>query len=191
MGRHSKEFETKLAAQVWAHRMKMHGFLLCIDPSSGSAGSMPGYASYVGGKLKDYGTLELPYGKQVKSKLFALALALRTEFPVPDVLIIENLPPFMQSKGSSFRTAGVVNLHRSVGAIMAGVDCDAIVEVSPQSWHAIEAKFPTLHGFTYKKADAHDAVMLGYAALKELSKYDEEFSYNEAQILKAIERFCR
>jgi hypothetical protein len=137
-----------------------NGRVLSIDPSSGSAGSMPGYAYCVGGVLLEAGTFDIEL-REVSGRLWAFAEALRRDFAGKvDLLIIEEIPPFMQSAGSSFRSRSVVNLHMSVGAALGVFGLHPVIYVPPAAWHADVKKLP----FDYKKGDDTDACMLLHAA---------------------------
>jgi hypothetical protein len=136
-----------------------NGRVLAIDPSSGSAGSMPGYAYSVGGVLMEAGTFQIEL-REVSGRLWAFAEALRSEFlDKVDLLIIEEIPPFMQSAGSSFRSRSVVNLHMSVGAALAVLGYRPVIYVPPSAWHADVKRLP----FDYKKSDDTDACLLLHA----------------------------
>lgn len=137
-----------------------NGRILAIDPSSGSAGSMPGFAYVVGGSLVEAGTFDIEL-REVSARLWAFAEALRRDFSDKvDLLIIEEIPPFMQSAGSSFRSRSVVNLHMSVGAALGVLGFKPVIYVPPSAWHADVKRLP----FDYKKSDDTDACMLMHAA---------------------------
>jgi hypothetical protein len=121
---------------------------------------MPGYAYSVGGTLVEAGTFDIEL-REVAGRLWAFAEALRRDFgDKVDLLIIEEIPPFMQSAGSSFRSRSVVNLHMSVGAALAVFGHRPVVYVPPSAWHADAKRLP----FTYHKSDDTDACMLLHAA---------------------------
>lgn len=134
------------------------GRILAIDPSSGSKGSMPGYAYFEGGAYIESGIFDIPLG-DIQRRLWSFATALKENFPEIDVLIIEQLPPFMQSGGSSFRSRSVVNLHMSVGAAFAVLGYAVTIGVAPASWHADARKL----NFEYEKTDENDALILAYS----------------------------
>lgn len=134
------------------------GRVLAIDPSSGSAGSMPGYAYIEQSTLVESGTFQIKLG-DIHTRLWSLSAGLRDSFRDIDVLIIEQLPPFMQSAGSTFKSRSVVNLHMSVGAVFAALGYAVTIGVSPSSWHADARKLK----FDYEKTDENDALMLAYA----------------------------
>lgn len=125
----------------------LNGRLMAVDPSSGSRESMPGYAIYEKGTLVESGTIEIPKGVHVSLRLQALCNSLQKEFPIPDVLAVEHIPP---------RIGGVqvVNLQRSIGVIMAALPCPLIAQVAPVSWksHCDE---------NYYKSDELDAIYIG------------------------------
>lgn len=130
----------------------LEGRLLSIDPSSGSRQSMPGYAIWESGKLKDSGVLQIEYSDYVNVRLQRIADSLRNEFEVPDILVIENIPPKIGFG------RGPLNLHRAVGAIMSAVRCGPIIEVAPISWRKYIPE-------GYRKTDENDAIMFGYCVI--------------------------
>lgn len=146
----------------------LHGYLLSIDPSSGSKQSQPGYAIYRAGQLIDSGFLSIGSGDDISKRLYRLSNCLRTEFERPDVLITENVPPFMAAGtggSSSFATSGVIHLHQSIGVTLSIWDCPK-VRVAPRAWRShIESL-----GGVYKKSDESDAILMGYAAIAAASK---------------------
>lgn len=145
----TSKMETQVAAIVGT---VLEGKLLSIDPSSGSKQSLPGYAVWEAGKLKDSGVIEIEPSEYINIKLQRIADSLRDEFEIPDALVLENIPPRVGfSRGS-------INLHRSVGAIMSAVRCQAIIEVAPISWRKYIPE-------NYKKTDENDAIMFGYTVI--------------------------
>jgi len=130
------------------------GNVLAIDPSSGSRNSMPGYAVFQEGVLIDSGFIEVARDREFNRKLFLISKTLREEFPTPDVLVVEFIPPFM--KGSGF-SKSIVSLQRAIGAIIGSID-RPLVEVPPITWHKHVPK-------DYQKTDEKDAIMLGYTAV--------------------------
>lgn len=149
---------TKLGQQVQRYRrLILQGTVLAIDPSSGSEGSMPGYALFKAGHLVENGILRLPLGAELHVRLQALR-KLMLDFPTPDVVIVENLPPFM-----TFNSKAVLSLHKSVGVVIACTDCQALVEVTPGSWHKLAPA-------SYKKSDANDSFLMGMTVIYEACK---------------------
>lgn len=156
----SKKELTSLEKQIVSHVSPLKkGSVLAIDPSSGSYSSQPGYAIYKDGVLEDSGIVEIHSGDHISNRLHRLSKCLRDEFAQPDILVTENIPPFMAEKGSSpFSTRNVISLHQSVGVIMSVWDVP-VITVSPRTWRSyIPDK--------YIKHDEHDAIMIGWAALQ-------------------------
>lgn len=142
----------------------LSGTLLAIDPSSGSRGSMPGYAFFRAGVCEEWGIIQLDHKQSLKEKLWNLGNWLRVKYPKVDVLIMENIPPFMSSAGTGFKNAAVVNLHKSIGAVFSAVYSSMCIEVTPQSWHAW-LRHKGLED-TYDKNDANDALILALYTLE-------------------------
>lgn len=154
---------TKLDQELQPHLHEvLHGTLLSFDPSSGSAKSQPGYAIFKAGQLMDSGFLNIGSGDDISKRLYRLSNCIRSEFERPDVLITENVPPFMANgpNGSSFATSGVIHLHQSIGVILSIWDCPK-VRVSPRAWRS---QIETIGGL-YKKSDESDAILMGYTAI--------------------------
>lgn len=150
-------FKTLFSESVGRYRqLLLNGRVVVMDPSSGSRESMPGYAVAVGGKLAEAGTIRLPLEAELHVRLQALRKCLTTQFDNPDVLVVENLPPFVNGFNKS-----ILSLHKSVGVIIASFDCHALVEVAPSMWH----KFEPENG--YHKSDVNDAIIMLYVTLRE------------------------
>jgi hypothetical protein len=143
-------------------RLILEGHMLCIDPSSGSrgwkgsgTGSMPGYAVFKKGVLVDSGIIEIPgLSRDVGYRLQDLATILRTEFELPDLLVVEKI---------SGRAR--VSLVKSAGAILASVLAPAIIEIAPRSW---QAWVPANRWTRATKSDENDAKGIGYALIEML-----------------------
>lgn len=150
--------KTKLEAKVQRYlNLVLGGRMLVIDPSSGSKKSQPGFAWYVAGRLEQSGTINLPASTEKHIKLRLLANYLRGLIQ-PDVLVIEDLPPYMSKEKMKWFNKSLLNLHHAVGAVLSSVQCDALIEISPVSWR----KFIPAD---YVKSDENDAIMMGYTAL--------------------------
>lgn len=164
-----KHSETIIAQQVKKYRETiLSGSLLAIDPSSGSQGSLPGFALFHAGTFVEAGTIGLPRSGDIKVRLRHLLLSLQNEFDEPDVLVLENLPSFMTSGGTSFRTRGVLNLHKAHGIALASFETNRIVEVSPQSWHFHMKKLQEEKGSgEYIKCDRNDAIAMAVTVYRE------------------------
>lgn len=150
-------FKTLFSESVARYRqILLTGRVSVFDPSSGSRGSMPGYAISVGGRFAEAGTIRLPLEAELHVRLQALRRCLTTQFTTPDVLVTENLPPFVNGFNKS-----ILSLHKSVGVIVSSFDCPALVEVAPSMWH----KFEPEGG--YFKSDVNDAIIMLYVTLAE------------------------
>jgi len=158
----AKKKETKLEQQLQPVIGEiLNGYLLSIDPSSGSKDSQPGYCIFKAGQYVDSGFLNIGSGDDIGARLYRLARCLREEFEQPDVLITENIPPFMSMGGNnSFATSGVIHLHQSIGVVLSVFDCPKI-RVSPRSWHSMLDKL----GGNYIKSDENDACAIAMTAV--------------------------
>jgi hypothetical protein len=147
--------KTNLQRQVEKNLVALtEGHVLAIDPSSGSRDSMPGYAVFIAGQLVDSGLIEVARGRELNRKLFIIGETLRTQFEVPDVLVVEHIPPFMRGSGFS---KSIVALQRAIGMIIGSID-RPLLEVPPITWHKLAPE-------GYQKSDEKDAIMIGYAAI--------------------------
>lgn len=127
------------------------GSMLVLDPSSGSKGSMPGFAIFREGELVRSGTLHIEHKLVVTTRLEQLydrAAALLPE--PPDVFAIESI-----HKGMAHPF-----LLWAVGTSFAAVRAPIKVQVPIAFWKAF-AKTQT----DYEKSDESDAVMMGQALL--------------------------
>lgn len=158
------KYKSKLALEVEQYRdLVQNGEMLAVDPSSGSSGSLPGYALFRKGQLVDAGTIELPRGtRPLANRLFLLRNALATSFDKPDLLTIELISPVMPSKGGAFLHKNASSLIKAVGAILSTWDVP-VLEVSPMTWHSMTPP-------TYKKDDVQDACMIGWAVFLTLAR---------------------
>jgi hypothetical protein len=159
-----KKKPTKLSQSVKKCAKELTtGTVLAIDPSIGSQSSSMGYAVYKAGQLIDAGKLDIRSSLSKHKKLRMIRDCLMTEFENPDVLVIEWIPPMRINKGgpqAGSLTQGWVNLHQAAGAAMASVETNHVVEVAPVTWR----KYINSE---YEKGDVADAVLIGYAAIRE------------------------
>jgi len=148
---------TRLQIEVHRYRSSiLEGTLLAIDPASGGS-SLPGFALFKAGEFVESGVIRLPQSALIATRLQVLAKTLREEFTIPDVLVIEDLPPFMSNRGGDFRTKAVVNLHYSVGVILSAIPTPRIIHCTPRSWQT----WAQTHWPEYRKTDENDAIALG------------------------------
>lgn len=158
----------------------LNGQVLAIDPSSGSANSQPGYAIYKAGQLVDSGLVRIRSGDHISNRLYRLSSSLREDFEVPDLLVTENIPPFMgEGPGAAFATRNVISLHQSVGVVMSIWDVP-VLQVSPRSWRSL---IPD----NYLKSDENDAIMLGWTAIHKAKLVEGiEFLEFDAKLLHKL-----
>lgn len=143
------------------HSCILEGRLLAIDPSTGSKSSMPGFAVFEKGILKESGTIEVDYTGNRAERLFEINRTLREEFETPDVVVCEDVKnrTFFNKKGG-FRmsTSSMASLQRSIGAIIAAHPVKCLIEIPNNSWQA--------HTFPgYIKSDENDAISIGLCAI--------------------------
>lgn len=139
--------------------LPISGTLIAIDPSSGSVGSMPGFALFKAGRLLEAGTIRVTPGNDIHTRLFELRRSLMEDFETPDILVTENIPPFM---GGGFNRA-ILNLHYSVGVILS-VFLAKTIRVTPITWQK------NINKETYRKSDTNDAIMMGLKVISDIQK---------------------
>jgi hypothetical protein len=133
---------------LFSHDIAMAGTMLAIDPSSGSRNSMPGYAYFEAGELLDSGTIPVDYKKPVFKRLEDISNFLVYKYRQPDILVIEKIRGFNSH----------IYLHWAVGAIIAAVSADEVVEIPTATWRKYR-------GPNYDKTDENDAVLMGQTIL--------------------------
>lgn len=168
------KYTSKLAQEIeqYADLLK-HGVLLAIDPSSGSAGSLPGYALFKQGVLQDCGLISLPRGtRAISNRLYLLRESLLTEFKKPDILAVEYIAPVFPTKNGGFLHKSASSLTKSVGAIMSTWDVP-VIEPAPTTWHALVREAMVKRGedpTKYPKSDVNDAIAIAMAAFITLAR---------------------
>lgn len=149
------------------------GTILSVDPSIGSASSMPGYSLVVDGVMVDSGILSINPRENASKRLAAIQIQLNLLTPNPDVIVIEKIAPMLSCGG-----AGVIQLHWACGVVLATYPNAVPVMVPNQTWK----KFLRDHGINYKKSDENDAIVLMLTLYSVLNRQLK----NEADIHKAI-----
>lgn len=168
---------SKLEQQLTPYvHQALHGNVMAIDPASGY-NSMPGYALFVAGELKDWGVIDIKPNKEVYRRLHELQKALQSQFKTPDLLVVESMMPAM----NGFMNKSATTLQRAVGVTIAAFDCP-VVEVSPMYWHK---RCPA----NYVKSDDHDAYMMGYSTIEKanLMQHGKQIAIPEWVVKKLAE----
>lgn len=148
--------KSKLAKEITHHAdALLSGVVYSFDPSSGSKGSLPGFAYWFQGKLLDFGCLKIPPGtRAANQRLFLLRQAL-SALPSPNLVITEHI-----STGFNGFSISKPLIH-SVGVIMSQWDVP-VLEVAPATWQSHIDKE------RYVKSDPQDAVSIYCAARRVL-----------------------
>lgn len=151
--------KTKLYSEVKrCGRDALTGTLIAFDPSTGSKSSMPGYAIFKKGKLVESGIIQVNSAARRNVRLYSITQALLNEFPEPDVIAVENIPPVQYNRGRAMGGWALVAIQRSIGAIISCFDSEYI-EVAPKAWQSY--KFDG-----YNKSDEHDAICIGICVIE-------------------------
>lgn len=135
----------------------LSGKILAIDPSTGSQSSMPGYAWFEKGKLKESGVIQVPLSLNRSQRLFEISRTIREEFPVPDGLIVEYIPPITY-RGKGMNKVSLMALQKAIGAIIASHPYEVFIEVPSASWKKYKPS-------EYVKSDEYDAISIGLCAM--------------------------
>lgn len=136
----------------------LSGTILAIDPSTGSKSSMPGYALFVKGKLKECGIIEVDPSLSKTKRLSEINRTLREDFNIPDILACEYIPPVKYGRGG-MNSISLMGLQRAIGATMAAFPDSELIEVATKFWM-------THHNWKeWKKGDVDDAIAIGMAVI--------------------------
>lgn len=139
------------------------GVVVCLDPSSGSRSSMPGYAVYVGGDLLVSGILELDVSQPLHIRLRKLNYLVRKLYSTydPDVLVFEDVPAVRYGGNATFHAS----LLKSVGTILGISGPRFTVGLAPSSWTVMARS-------GYVKSDENDSIEIGYVAIEESKRIE-------------------
>lgn len=166
-GKKSKTYE----AISKCYREILEGTMLAIDPSTGSKSSRPGFAWYEAGVLKESGEIQVDLKANRSKRLYEIARTVREEFPVPNVLVVEYIPP-VTYRGSATKMNGVslMALQKAIGAIIGAHPFEHLLEIPAAAWRKYKPE-------DYQKTDEFDAITLGICAIetaKLVEKYKNE-----------------
>lgn len=153
------------------------GNMLCIDPSCGSASSMPGWARYINGILTEAGTLDIPIREELRVRLRIIHELLQEMIEGTDVVLIEEIPvKALTIRGIRMKDAAHNSIMQSIGATKAAFPKNIPVLNMPASlWSRLARE----HGWAattaqHEKSDVMDAVRIGMAAIHLLTPKREE-----------------
>lgn len=132
------------------------GKLLCVDPSTGSQSSMPGFAWYNKGELEESGVIEVDARLNRSLRLYEISRTIKEEFPKPDILIVEYIPPVRYKGGMN--SNALMALQKAIGAIMAAHPFENLLEIPEAAWRSHKPE-------KYIKSDEWDAITLGICAI--------------------------
>lgn len=152
------------------------GVMLCIDPSSGSAGSNLGYAIFDKGILVEAGEIDMSehWDEPVSKRLFSLSECVKREFTSEvDLIVVEKIRAV--SRGRAY-TANH-QLMWSVGVIQASIPHKKSVEIHTRTWQGIVKRTWT----KYIKGDMHDAIGIGIGMIALAHGYNAKKINNKPQ----------
>lgn len=136
----------------------LQGKLLCIDPSTGSQSSEPGYAWYENGRLVESGVIDVDTTANRNVRLYEIARCIREDFEQPDILVVEYIPPVTYKGGIRMNKVSLMALQKAIGAIIGARPVEHLLEIPAASWRAWKPD-------NYVKSDEMDAVCLGLCAI--------------------------
>ena len=146
------------------------GTMLCIDPSTGSKSSRPGFAWYEKGELKESGEIIVDLKANRSKRLYEIAKTVREDFPLPDILVVEYIPPVTyRGSGHGMNGVSLMALQKAIGAIIGAHPFEHLLEIPASAWRKYKQEW-------YEKSDEHDAITLGICAIEtaKLVKFDKE-----------------
>lgn len=142
------------------------GKLLCVDPSTGSHSSLPGFAWYDNGELIESGVITVNVSSNRSLKLYEIARTIREEFDVPDVLIVEYIPHMVYNKGK-MNGNSLMALQKAIGAIIGAIPCPNLLEIPEAAWRSHKPE-------GYIKSDEFDAITIGLCAINTARKVKKD-----------------
>lgn len=151
------------------------GSLLCIDPSSGSESSQPGWALFQNGVLVEAGVAEINHRLELRSRLRLVWEYFSVWADKVDIVLIEEIPvrPIRtkmdaNSSGKTWMNAkSHGSLVEAIGATKAAFPVSIPVVKLPASlWHRVSRDQGwAMQASTVKKSDYMDAVRIGMTAI--------------------------
>lgn len=136
------------------------GNVLSIDPSCGSASSLPGWAHYQAGVLVNSGVIKVDITQDLYHRLKVIADEVKTlSFNCnASVLVYEDIPTGKFGRFGMNKTS-VASLQRALGATMGASMADHSIGIRPNVWKKLARP-------SYKKGDERDAIEMGYIICK-------------------------
>lgn len=135
-------------------REVLEGKMLCIDPSTGSQSSRPGFAWFENGELVESGEILVDIKENRSKRLYEIARTVREEFPVPDILAVEYIPPVTYRGGNRMNGVSLMALQKAIGAIIGAHPFEHLLEIPSAAWKAYKTD-------DYEKTDEWDAITIG------------------------------
>jgi hypothetical protein len=131
----------------------LNGKLLALDPSCISTSSLPGWAEFEGGVLKDAGVIDgVPPTAALHLRLKHIHDIITQEFDA-DVCVME-----------AITSGGKKNMDstlKAVGSMIGAVNTDIIIQISPLAWQS----WCRQNNYDWVKDDHKDAEALGRCLL--------------------------
>lgn len=145
----------------------LDGPVVSVDPSSGSASSMPAVAYFKDGELKSSEEIRLNIKDGLHTKLYQLSSHLWLNTPKGAALVYEDVAHM----GKGFAQQSMTPIQRSIGAVLSAFPWTVAIPVMPGSWKKMV-------GPDYVKSDIEDAKAIGYAAIA-LAKHFQDKEKNK------------
>jgi hypothetical protein len=134
------------------------GTMLCIDPSTGSRSSLPGFALFENGQLFESGVITVDINLNRSKKLYEISRTIREDFDPPDVLVVEYIPPVTYGTGNRMNGVSLMALQKAIGSIIAAHPVEHLLEIPASAWRNYKPD-------NYIKSDEMDAITLGLCAV--------------------------
>lgn len=144
---------SQIAGKIDEYRdVILTGKILSIDPSVGSASSMPGYAIAEEGILVESGLIKLPIHLPLHLRLAELGRVLREDFESPDLIILEYIGGYAFGP-LRYNINAYHSLIKAAGVASSATYTEKLIEVPPSVWKKYTDE-------DYVKGDEADAVYL-------------------------------
>jgi hypothetical protein len=174
--------ESICKSQIIKYKEKiLNGRMLCIDPSSVSTSSKPGWAEFLNGKLVRYGEAQIAHHHDLAVRLNRILKYFQT-FSA-DIVLIEGIPVRPIRTKAQAATTGKVwlsavahsSLVQAIGATKASFDETIPIVTFPATlWHRVSRQYDWgVEDGVVSKSDAADAIRIGMSAIVLLTSPQE------------------
>jgi hypothetical protein len=146
--------------------------MLCVDPSTGSRSSLPGFAWYEAGILVESGEITVDPEANRSKRLYEISRTIKEEFETPEILVVEYIPPVTYRTGNRMNGISLMALQKAIGAIIATHPFEHLLEIPAAAWRAHKPD-------NYVKTDEMDSICLGLCAINTARKVKADVEKEE------------